>query len=846
MSRLSRAAGLLLVAMTAIVLMPTAAAIGSAAPAQHQIAPSSHSVALVRAGPLPGGTALINRALAAEKSDHIPSTAVLLPNFNLPPRVSNGLVQPGYISAPAPMGLGYFGIQAKGGVNVGTVSYTSSVEASITLNSVYPFYLASSSPDIFTMQLNTVLTHVTVLGNQTGQFWIQNVPVYTASTQTLSFEDNIWNFSSQGAGMQTHTLFSDSGTLVPGVFYFAIGPAFHMPTPFTVRLYNNATLSDLRPTMYFNYSVTASNGSVVSGSYDKVEFNSSAVNPPLSSAPSPTFQIDGKQTNPIGLLNDAEVMIGGPGGGSTTTLLGISAAMSLYTLANGSATYKPVPAAYDFAADTGETSEGIAESAHTGLNPAAVLGGGPSFLVPLWGLVGAATSTLTQTVHLTPSNAWIFVSPTSSWNTSKAAWAPSSPSGTTVITLPSGTYSFRFLLSDFKPVVLTVTGSGSHTWTVSLVSNTAYGVYTPLWAWNNGQLAAISQPGGAGTPANPFFLQNIAFGPIDPLFGEFNDFYFPVFTGVFLSHTNLSVAVDHMPTFAVNYVLPMESQFSAFFGTPFENNLGMQFYHARYVSVVNTAQVTGWVFNGDSFISNLLFWDSSYDLIAGNTFQVQSAAIIVAGGGHTVIWGNTFTAATTTAANPGTIQYGSTQVAIQSYESKDLIYNNKFSVPVPAWTPNFNLYTGAPTIYTDRWNVSVQPASNVRVVNGWHLTGSILGLSWQGGNFWSNYGQLGNPFGVLPYNDFGLITVGGDHHPLLTFAIHRIVFKESGLSGNASWSVTINGYTQSVAAGTSITFWEASGLYAFAVGVPLTFVAHPAIGAVSLGSTVVTVHIHIT
>jgi thermopsin len=845
MSRLSRTVGLLLIALTAILVMPTAAGIASSTGAQSSVVASAPSASLTHLTALPGSAALLTRAYAAEKSDGIPSTAVLLPNFNAPPQVSNGIVHPGYSYAPAPMGLGDFGIQDKGGKNVGTVSYTSSVEASVTLNAVDPFYLASSSPDIFTMQLNTVLNHVTVLGNTSGTYWIQNVPVYTASTQTLSFEDNIWNFTAPGAAMQYHTLFSDDGNLVPGVFYYAIGPTFHMPTPFTVRLYNNATVLDLRPTMFFNYSVTASNGSTVSGTYDQVEFNSSAVNPPLSAAAMPTFQINGQQTNAFGLLNDAEVMLGGPGGGSTTTLLGINASMSLWTLANGSSTYTPVPAAFDFGADTGETSEGIAETAQLGANPAALLHGGPSLLVPLWGVVGAATGTLTQTIHLNPSNAWIFVSPTSTWNTSKAAWSPSSPSGTNVITLPAGTYSFRFILSDFKPVVLSASGSGTHTWTVTLVANTAYGVYTPLWAWNNGQLAAISQPGGTGSTANPFVLNNVAVGPIDPLFGEFNDYYYPVFTGVFLANTNLSVAVDHMPSFAINYVLPTEALFSSFFGTPFSNNLGMQFYHAQHVSVVNTAQITGWVFSGDSYISNILFWDSSWDLIAGNTFQVQSAAIILAGGGHTVVWGNTFTAATTTAAQPSRIQYGTTQVAVQSYESKDLIYNNVFSVPIPAYTPNFNLYTGAPTVYTDRWNVSVQPASAVRMVNGWALTGSILGLTWQGGNYWSNYGALGNPYGVLPYNDYGLITAGGDHHPLLPFVLHRIIFTETGLLGSPAWAVTINGYTQ-VSTGTTIVFWEPNGLYAYSVTAPSGYHAHPKIGAAFVNGAKVGVHLHFT
>jgi len=56
--------------------------------------------------------------------------------------------------------------------------------------------LGAAGPDQFTVQLNTVLNNVDLVGNLSNEFWIQNVPVYYASSGTLAFEDNIWNFSS--------------------------------------------------------------------------------------------------------------------------------------------------------------------------------------------------------------------------------------------------------------------------------------------------------------------------------------------------------------------------------------------------------------------------------------------------------------------------------------------------------------------------------------------------------------------------------------------------------------------------------------------------------------------------
>jgi thermopsin len=342
--------------------------------------------------------------------------------------------------------------------------------------------------------------------------------------------------------MQVGTLHSYSGNLVPGVFYYAVGPTWHMPTPFTVTLYNNATISNDRPTVYFNYTITSATGTVISGSYDKVEFNSAA-HPTHRAAPA-TFQVNGKQYNAFGLLNDAEIMLGGPGGGSTTSLFGLNATMGLWTLANGSSTYAPVPAASSFGTDTGETSEGIAEWTNGGASPIAYLGVGPSLLQPLWGLVGAASGHITASFALSPSNAFAFANQGHAFTVNTAQWAPTPAHGAATYWLSPHTYTFEFLLADHNAQTVTVSGSGSVT--VHLSANASVGIDTPLWAWDAGQLAAISS-GGTGTIHDPFTLDNNGPGLVSPLFGEFNDYYYPVFPGVFLANTNVYVTASALP-----------------------------------------------------------------------------------------------------------------------------------------------------------------------------------------------------------------------------------------------------------------------------------------------------------
>src|SRR5271170_3802834 len=433
------------------------------------------------------------RILSSLKSDNAPMRDVFLPNFGAQVSTLGGVVTPTYNVSPAPMGLGDIGVQDVSGHDVGTVSYTSSVEGSASLSAIDPLYVTSSAPDVVTIQLNTVLTNVDLFGNTSYDFWIQNVPVYSAGSGTLSFEDNIWNFSSPTFFFSSNAIYSHGpyGQVIGNELYASGGPSYHVPTPFTVVTYNNATVLNDRPTIFFNYTVVTTTGRI-SGSYDQVEFNSSATTP-TSASPPPTFQINGQAVNPTGfLLNDAEIMLGGPGGGSTTTLFNIAGSMGLWLLPNGTATYVTVPSALDFGSDTGETSEGIGEASTTGPNPVAILSSGPSLLYPLWGMVGAHPGAEKITVYLFPTNAFVFVSTGATFNENFAEWAPTPVSGPAVYWLSPGTYTFQFLLSEYKPVTKTLALHASHDLAITLSHDAALGVYTPLWAEANSQLRAIS------------------------------------------------------------------------------------------------------------------------------------------------------------------------------------------------------------------------------------------------------------------------------------------------------------------------------------------------------------------
>jgi thermopsin len=820
----------IVVAVAALMLLPGGSGIGSATDLRgssvavespgisHALAPSASSP----------GLATMERLKAALNADHVPASEQLLPSAAPAVSVHNGMITPGSNEQPQPIGIADYGISEHNGHNVASVSYTRGVEGVLTLNSLDLQYLDSIGPDEYTAQLNSVAVGVTLQKSSVYQFWTQNVFYYYQSSHTLHLADAIVNFSSPALNVPYGALIGGNGFLDPGFGYFyPNGPAIYAPEPFTIAFFANLSVVNHHQAVYFNYSVTSRAGST-GGSFDMVEFNSTVAKPTP-----PAYQIDGNVLGDTGYIpNDVELILGGDGGGSTATVYGINGTMNLYIQHNGSTTFFPVPAAYDFGGETGETMEGISEWASGGPNPTVHLGTGPFLQQPLWGVKGApAFGSEVISFHVSPANAFLFASLGTTFNQSAAGWGSIPPNGVTSIQLPVRSYSFQFLLSNYDPVTRNNAVPGQHA--ISLTSDPSMGIYTPLWAHGNSELAAISEPGGLGTINRPYVLMNGPKELLNPLFGEFNDYMFPVFSGVFLWGTTAHVTITDESTFEVPFTLPGELFYSNVL--PLSDELGYWFYAAANASVVSNPAIGGWfsyaVYGGASIV----MWNSSHDLFAGNGLPVASVGMYEFGGTTNVIWGNVFSTAIPSAPDPGYLLNYGNPVALDLFESGDLIYNNVFATPQTAFTPPYNPYDfySVPEVWHDLWNVHYQPATDVRMFNGFDLSGSILGLSYEGGNYWSNYGSQRDPYGILPYDNGGNIGVGGDHVPLLTVSLYQVKFRESGLPSGTAWSVTLNGITES-STSAAISFWDPNGAYAFTVGSVAGHTPSPSLGAVQV------------
>lgn len=264
-------------------------------------------------------------------------------------------VSPSYSgnSEPAPMGLADFGVgPSSTPYHYNTTSFLGTIQSNklVTSNSL------GGSGSSFQLNVNLNFTY----GGTTYIYWVQNVvDVFTQSSgsnEQATFIDNIWNFSSSSITLQSTSLIGN-GTLASSgghIFYYHYatglpGNNVSLSSPFTINLkvkslYNSAGAPEV--VMQYNDGY----GWVT---YDNINF-SFAKGFPADHG----FVVQGYQYTPASTFEDAELIMGGPGGGSDTSFNSGHLNLSLQYW-NGH-NYQFINNAYNFGADTAETSNNVA------------------------------------------------------------------------------------------------------------------------------------------------------------------------------------------------------------------------------------------------------------------------------------------------------------------------------------------------------------------------------------------------------------------------------------------------------------------------------------------------------
>ncbi len=286
---------------------------------------------------------------ATAPSVHAPAPVPIPPiHVRLLARSSADSVDPtgGYSSEPAPMGIGDFGIGADG------TPYTYNTTEFLGNFSWTHLSFSGSQGTSFTDQLNVVLQFVQ--DGVTYAYWIQDVAFMDSADNSLGFENNIWNFTTSASCLDD-TGVSGNGTVYPYSGcegYYAVSPdpslpgaSLTMPNPGDFGLLVRSYLAGGLPAVAFEYWDGVSRNYVT---YDNVVF-------PWASGitADPGFVVDGYTYNPLGLFYDAELTLGGPGGGSATTADPITHTASHLYYWNGH-NFEAPPSVWNFGSDTAE------------------------------------------------------------------------------------------------------------------------------------------------------------------------------------------------------------------------------------------------------------------------------------------------------------------------------------------------------------------------------------------------------------------------------------------------------------------------------------------------------------
>jgi len=266
-----------------------------------------------------------------------------------------------YSSEPAPMGIADFGLSTPivPGVDYNAYSYNTTEFMGIAnVSSLKTYNSSSNISNNMTIQLNVNLAFYN--NNTLFVYWIQDVAYIDTFNNSIQFLDNVWNFSSTGASMHNSTI-QGNGTVAKSssiLFYYDIanyslpGNNISLASHYTLHLLVKAGLTpEMQPTVSFEYNDGF--GWIV---FDNVVFKF-ASNTGNSINPDGNFFVDGAVSNPLGTNYDAELILGGPGNGTSVAdnLSNIQLKLEYWNGHN----FQIVKNAFNFGTDTAETISNV-------------------------------------------------------------------------------------------------------------------------------------------------------------------------------------------------------------------------------------------------------------------------------------------------------------------------------------------------------------------------------------------------------------------------------------------------------------------------------------------------------
>ena len=313
-------------------------------------------------------TALLLMMLAVAASINTEKASPAFPPVR-PPHVKYQVTLPPswYNGDHAPVGVTDYGAYQSGSTTVAYSYSSNEFMGNFTIYNAYFDSNSSTAPHSYSIQLNVVLNYTS--GGSSRYLWVQDVAVINTATNQLNIVDNIWNLTTSTANLDRR-LVSGNGKVYTyqGYTYYA----YQYPStitysyPLGVSLFVTVGLVNGYPTInfYFVYG-----GKIVK--YDTVTIKVKST--------SATYTVNGYNLLPSGLYADAELVTGGPGGGSSAMPVTYNATYTLQYLSSGKLV--SVPHAFNYGADT---AENVYKTSDSSSNYAANLGAGTEYFHELW------------------------------------------------------------------------------------------------------------------------------------------------------------------------------------------------------------------------------------------------------------------------------------------------------------------------------------------------------------------------------------------------------------------------------------------------------------------------------
>ena len=266
-----------------------------------------------------------------------------------------------YFREPAPMGIADYGI----GPNYSPYEYNTTsflgivgIDSLSTYNSSLNYLNYTGGPYGMTFQLNVNLQFYN--GASEYVYWVQDVADLNTSSNNITFLDNVWNLSESNANMHNSTV-SGNGTVANSsgtYFYYDLANlsmngkdvALHYPTKIEFKIDSLITSSN-QPEVAFMY-----NDGYGWITYDNVVFKF------ISNLTADYgFVVNGYNYEPDGYsFYDAELILGGPGGGTQTNdnLSNLQLQLEYWNGHN----FQQVVNAFNFGSDTAEGIHNVVSS----------------------------------------------------------------------------------------------------------------------------------------------------------------------------------------------------------------------------------------------------------------------------------------------------------------------------------------------------------------------------------------------------------------------------------------------------------------------------------------------------